>query len=56
MGWDWIHKDSFLLAGQLAVEAGEGDAESLKGAHGVVVVHCEDVLGHASELHDDVVD
>lgn len=43
------------LTGQLAVEARQADGESLEGAHGVVVVQCEDVLGHTAKLHDDVV-
>jgi len=44
-----------LLAGQLPVEAGEGDGEGLHGAERVVVVHGEGVVRHAPELHHDVV-
>lgn len=44
-----------LLAGQLAVEAGESDSKSLQGAHGVVIVHGEDVFCHTAELHHNVV-
>lgn len=44
-----------LLAGQLPVEAGEGDGEGLHGTERVVVVHGESVVCHAPELHHDVV-
>lgn len=43
------------LAGQLAVEAGQRDGEGLQGTHGVVKVHGEDVFGHTTELHHNVV-
>lgn len=53
--WDVSGVDNqSLFTGKLRVEAGEGDAEGLQGAHGVAVVHGEDVLGHPAELHDDV--
>lgn len=45
-----------LLARELAVETAEGDAERLHGAQRVVVVHSEDVVSNATELHHDVVD
>ena len=43
------------LAGQFAVETAERHGEGLHGAHRVAKVHGEHVLGHAAELHDDVV-
>ena len=55
----WYDRTDLLplsLAGQFAVEAGERHPKGLEGAHGVAVVHGEDVLGHAAELHDDVVE
>lgn len=44
-----------LLAGQLAVEAGEPDGKGLERAERVVVVQREHVVRHASKLHDYVV-
>lgn len=43
------------LASQFAVEARQANGEGLEGAHGVVVVQGEDVLGHSTKLHDYVV-
>lgn len=43
------------FAGQLAVEARQADGEGLQGAHGIVVVQGEDVLGYSAKLHDNVV-
>lgn len=43
-----------LLAGQLAVKAGEADGKGLKSAERVVVVQRELILGHTPKLHDDV--
>lgn len=44
-----------LLAGQLAVEAGQGNGEGLQRTQRVVVVHGEHILSHAAKLHHDVV-
>lgn len=44
------------LACQLAVEAAERDAKGLDGTQWIVVVHREDVLRDAAELHHYVVD
>lgn len=44
-----------LLAGQLPVEAGEGDGEGLHGTQRVVIVHGEGVIRHTPKLHHDVV-
>lgn len=54
-GWRCCNPAHISLAGQLAVEARQADGEGLEGAHGVVVVQGEDVLGHTAKLHDDVV-
>lgn len=43
-----------LFTGQLAVERGQRDAERLEGTHRIRVVHREDFLGNAPELHHDV--
>jgi hypothetical protein len=48
-------KFSGLFTRQLTVETRQGDAEGLQGAHGVPVIHGEDVVCHPPELHDDVV-
>lgn len=44
-----------LLAGQLAVEAGQGNGKGLQRAQRVVVIHGEHVLCYAAKLHHDVV-
>lgn len=44
-----------LLAGQFGVEATQADGESLEGRERVAVVHGEHVLGHLTELEDDLV-
>lgn len=44
-----------LLAGQFGVEATQADGESLEGRERVSVVHGEHVLGHLTELEDDLV-
>ena len=46
---------SRLFTRQLAVKARQCYSEGLQCAHGVPVVHGEHVVGHSSELHDDVV-
>lgn len=43
------------LAGQLPVEAGEGDGEGLQSAQWVPVVQREGVLGHTAELQHYIV-
>lgn len=44
-----------LLAGQLAVEAGQGNGKGLQRTQRVVVIHGEHVLCYAAKLHHDVV-
>ncbi len=44
-----------LFTREFGVEAGQRDAERLRGAQRVVVVHREHVLSDAPELHHDVV-
>uniref|UniRef100_A0A3Q3AHS7 Uncharacterized protein n=1 Tax=Kryptolebias marmoratus TaxID=37003 RepID=A0A3Q3AHS7_KRYMA len=43
------------LAGQFAIEGRERDGKGLQGAQGEAVVHGEDVLRHAAELHHYVI-
>lgn len=45
----------FSFTRQLAVKAGQPDGEGLKCAQWVVIVQCEHVISHTSELHDYVV-
>lgn len=44
-----------LLAGQLAVEAGQGDGKGLQRTQWVVVIHGEHILCYPAKLHHDVV-
>lgn len=44
-----------LFAGQLAVEAGQGNGKGLQRTQRVVVIHGEHILCHTAELHHDVV-